>query len=564
MVEKRFKIILSLLIVLTTFLGSMLVFLREDVKVQGGTLARDSRILAIQSVTLGAQAYSNWNLESDLTSKYQELSQLETLESVLPAAGGTLNQLLIDLTSKRITLLKEALRPLAQSLQSPYFDPQLGIPDMVQLLVDQNFVPATELNELQEVKKDEAVYRGGQADSFLLGITILAVSLFFYGLSLTISGKLRFFFTTTGVCLTLAVVCFTFYTMSIPFQAPALDAIHLYSKAYGQAQKAQLYELLSYHTLVGKPVDEAIAYYDQALAVSPEYDSAYQGRGAAHLVKAQSILFGSDQSDPSKGELDQAIADLQETIRLGRDDITSFWNLGWALYLSGDYQGSLQALQTALEKAPEQRFGIGLQISLNQLASGQIDQAKTTLEDAIAWASDPHHALSSDPWFFKGMIRNLYELQTAQPAEGMDWMEKRLKEAFVCLTSFQQANPRQIEGTMSSLVFFTDPIYDNNGKLIDYQEMENFPAGTVEIFLQFEYGNMKDSYLVTQKVYRDGQEQSLYGKSEPWSIGESGSGFWGVTYPILGVVNRFLAPGKYTVDIFVEGNLLTSGQFTVQ
>jgi hypothetical protein len=146
----------------------------------------------------------------------------------------------------------------------------------------------------------------------------------------------------------------------------------------------------------------------------------------------------------------------------------------------------------------------------------------------------------------------------------MDWMEKRLKEAFVCLTSFQQANPRQVEGTMSSLVFFTDPIYDDNGKLIDYQEMENFPAGTVEIFLQFEYGNMKDSYLVTQKVYRDGQEQSLYGKSEPWSIGESGSGFWGVTYPILGVVNRFLVHGKYTVDIFVEGNLLTSGQFTVQ
>ncbi len=176
----------------------------------------------------------------------------------MPAAGSTLNQLLLDLTSKRITLLKEALRPLAQSLQPPYFDPQLGFSDMVQLVVDQNFVPATELNELQEVKNDEAAYRGGQADSFLLGITILAVSLFFYGLSLTISGRLRLFFTATGVCLTLAVVCFTLYTMSISFQAPSLDAIRLYSKAYGQEQKAQMYELLSYHTLVEKPVDEAI------------------------------------------------------------------------------------------------------------------------------------------------------------------------------------------------------------------------------------------------------------------------------------------------------------------
>jgi tetratricopeptide (TPR) repeat protein len=564
MVEKRFKIILSLLIALTTFLGSMLVFLREDVNVYRSTLVRDSRVLAIQSITLGAQAYSNWNLESDLASKYQELSQLETLESVLPAAESSLNQLLIELASKRISLLKEALLPLAQSLQPPYFDPQLGISDIVQLLVDQNFVPATELNELQEVKKDEAAYRGGQADSFLLGITVLAVSLFFYGLSLTISGRLRLFFSTTGVCLTLVVVCFTFYTMSTPFQAPSEDAIRLYSKAYGQAQKAQVYELLSYHALVGKPVDEAIALYNQALAISPEYDAPYQGRGVSHLLKAQSILFSSNQSDPSKGELDQAIADLQETIRLGRDDITSFWNLGWALYLSGDHQGSIQALQTALMKVPEQRFGIGLQICLNQLASGQIDQAKATLEDAIAWAVDPRHALSSDPWFFKVMIRNLYQLQNAQPVEGMDWMEKRLKEAFVCLTSFQQANPRQVEGTMSPLVFFTDPVYDENGKLIDYQEMEIFPAGTVEIFLQFAYSNMKDSYLVTQKVYRDGQEQSLYGKSESWSIGESGSGFWGVTYPIRGVVNRFLAPGKYNVDIFVEGNLLSSGQFTVQ
>jgi tetratricopeptide (TPR) repeat protein len=563
MVEKRFKIILSLLIALTTFLGSMLVFLREDVTVQRSMLARDSRVLAIQSITLGAQAYSHWNLESDLLSKYQELSQLETLESVLPADANTVNQLLLDLASKRIILLKESLRPLAQSLQAPYFNPQLGISDMVQLLVDQNFVPATELNELQEVKKDESVYRGGQADSFLLGITILAVSLFFYGLSLTISGKLRLFFTATGVCLTLAVVCFTFYAMSISFQAPSREAIRLYSKAYGQAQKAQLYELLSYHTLVGKPVDEAIAYYNEALADSPQYDALYQGRGVAHLTKAQSILFGSDQSAPGKGELEQAIADLQETIRLGRDDFTSFWSLGWALYLSGDYQSSLQALQTSSEKVPEQRFGIGLQISLNQLASGQIDQAKTTLENAIAWAADPVHALSSDPWFYKSMIRNLYELKIAQPVEGMDWMEKRLKEAFVCLVSFQQTNPRPIEGTMSPLIFFTDPIYDDSGKLIDYTVREEFPAGTVEIYLQFEYGNMKDTYLVSQKVYRDGQEQSLYGKSEPWSIGESGSGYWGVTYPIRGVVNRYLAPGKYVIDIFVEGNLLTSGQFTV-
>jgi hypothetical protein len=116
---------------------------------------------------------------------------------------------------------------------------------------------------------------------------------------------------------------------------------------------------------------------------------------------------------------------------------------------------------------------------------------------------------------------------------------------------------------MSPLVFSV-PIYDNNGNLTDYQDMEDFPAGTVEIYLRFEYGNMKDIYVVTQKVYRDGQEQSLYSKSEPWLIGESGSGVWGVTYPIRGVVNRFLAPGKYVVDIFVEGNLLTSGQFNVQ
>jgi hypothetical protein len=225
--------------------------------------------------------------------------------------------------------------------------------------------------------------------------------------------------------------------------------------------------------------------------------------------------------------------------------------------------GSLQALQTALEKVPEQRFGIGLQISLNQLASGQIDQASTTLEDAIAWASDPGHALSSDPWFFKSMIRNLYELKTAQPVAGMDRMEKRLKEAFVSLSSFQLANPRPIEGTMSPLVF-SIPIYDSNGNLTDYEDREEFPAGTVEMYLRFEYANMKDTYLVTQKVYRDGQEQPLYGKSEPWSIGESGSGVWGVTYPIRGVVNRFLTSGKYTVDIFVEGNLLSSGQFTVQ
>ena len=55
-----------------------------------------------------------------------------------------------------------------------------------------------------------------------------------------------------------------------------------------------------------------------------------------------------------------AVNDYQVALRLKPDDYHTYWNLGWVLYLLGDYEHAVDATEEAARLAPLKAFGARL------------------------------------------------------------------------------------------------------------------------------------------------------------------------------------------------------------
>ena len=83
-------------------------------------------------------------------------------------------------------------------------------------------------------------------------------------------------------------------------------------------------------------LDQAIANYDQAIALDPQFAIAYNNRGNAYYYK---------------GDLDQAIADCDQAIALDPQYAAAYNNRGLAYYDQGNLDQAIADFERALDLA---------------------------------------------------------------------------------------------------------------------------------------------------------------------------------------------------------------------
>jgi tetratricopeptide (TPR) repeat protein len=83
--------------------------------------------------------------------------------------------------------------------------------------------------------------------------------------------------------------------------------------------------------------DEAIADYDKAIALDPNFALAYSNRGLAYA---------------KKGDVDRAIADYTKAIALDPNFADAYTNRGVACYMRGDKEQAIADFRKALEIDP--------------------------------------------------------------------------------------------------------------------------------------------------------------------------------------------------------------------
>lgn len=116
---------------------------------------------------------------------------------------------------------------------------------------------------------------------------------------------------------------------------------------------------------------EAVAHYQKALSIAPDFYPALANVGAVYLR----------QKDTARAE-----DAFRRALELNPEDGESYINLGHALYEEGKYQPAIERLEEGLKRSPRSAVGHFLAGSA-WLKVGQLDKAERDLK--IAYSLDP-------------------------------------------------------------------------------------------------------------------------------------------------------------------------------
>lgn len=565
MTEKRFRKIVTLLIAGSTVLASSIVWLSVHANARAAAAGRDSRIEAIKFLTFSGQALWNLAREKNLMVAYRELSSLEQLEGVYAAMAKPGEAIINRITQERLTRLMDSLKPFGDPFRPPYFDGSRGGFDFFQLYLDKVFVPAVELQQRQDLKKAESGFWSKKNESYSAALTVLAVAVFLLTLSLTISGRIRYLFSATGILLALALGAGVVHTARRPFHSPPSDEVRTFARASGRLLYAQTLKLGAGLDRAVDAAGAALKELDGILARDPAYADCVPLRANARLIRGESFLFRGDAAG-SKREIGLAIADFRSAIRSGFRDGYNLWNLGYAELLDGRYVQSERDYRQALSLLPEQRLGLGVNIALSLLLEGRASESGDELARTVRYSQ--LHPLASDPLYFRTAIRNLDRFGRIRANPRIGEMANRLKEAFVCIQFLNRPLPPKTDCTVDPLLFVR-PQYDESGRIVSLSEQNVFPPFTAHVDYIFSYRKLKTGYHLAQKVYRTApgelfrREQPILEKSEIWSGSGEGRSGWAIDFPLPGA-GQGLGSGRYLVELYVQGNLLSRGEFEIR
>jgi tetratricopeptide (TPR) repeat protein len=335
-------------------------------------------------------------------------------------------------------------------------------------------------------------------------------------------------------------------------------AIQQYAQGYG-------------YTWQGR-YDEAIQAYNQALAIYPDYANALAQRGQAWF-----------HTRPP--EIKNAIQDLEAASQRASDKYNVFWNLGWAYYLAGEYSKSIQASQKALG-LNSQICGPAFNVAIARLAMGEPAQAEKEYEAAItrcekilqdslavglaapytlwdeieASAEDIENLLCQThqrhcyPDREQHDVRNVVN-RDAVLVTGEKYL-KRIKEALTALEYLHTATVKPGGARFGSQVF-GNKFYNDAGEFQAYVYHDRFPSTGASIYAAWDYSGVKSGIRTVWKVYFNGSEESGLRYDYNWDLADTGS-----------AVKRIdswwdLAPGRYDVEVYGDGELLATGTFVI-
>lgn len=566
MPEERLKKTLTLLIAAATFVGSVIVFLAVAAGGRAADAARDSRLLGIDYLTFTGGELWNMAADKNRLASFRELEAMRQVEEAYrlygPAAASAVN----GLAEERFAGALESLAASGGVFSSRYFDRATGRFDYLRHFADRIFEPSVRIFENEERERSRASFWSRKANVYTTSLTVLAVAVFLMSLALAIPAKIRLLFAVTGLALLAGLTGFCLATWAEKMRIHSPEDIEKFSRISGRAFVVQGYGLSGN---LDRALEEAGAAQDDADALvqaSPHYAAARALRASIRQARGEALFYRDGPGKASEAELERAGADYESALKARPDDGRIWWSVAYGRFLSGRCEQSLEALARAADLLPEQALGLGLNEAVSLLCLGRKDEAAEALRAATRKALGRRRG--SDPVYFRTVIRNIGRLREIRPAEGLDGLEESAKEAFLAFSEFGRAEPETVEASVGPLTF-VEPVYDRQGKIVELNEREVYPPLTPKVEYIFEHRKFEAGCETHQKVYwrPPGQvfwrEQVHLAKEETWSGKTDGRTAWAVDFP-LPAAGRGLPAGNYRVELYVQGNLLSRGEFLVR
>jgi tetratricopeptide (TPR) repeat protein len=548
--EERFKRIVAVLIALVTMIAALIALLQSDASARDDRANRDTKRYATEA--MGHKVSGDARVNFDYNSAYQSWYELDALASSANARGD-------EAAAKRYETVRDTMTRLSPLLATPYFDPAKGQLDIARYESDVYLVKMTALSEKFVAASSVKDAWDTKANGYVFHLTLLAVAFFLFGLSITIASSLtRWIFAGVGTIVSIVATAMALLTWIQPVVdlRDSGNAIDVYARGVGLAYQERW--------------QEAIAAYDEAIQIVPNYNSALVARAEAY-----------GQQD----NYQQAIADYERARAEGNTSGSVAGDLAWAYYLQGRFDDATAMNRTALNSSPDELW-IQFDLGLSLLAAGQIDAAKSEytkgMELAAKQVADARAAGQEAPsflwWALDDGALSIDSLLAALESEPSAPPRDKIADPSVLTPAAQVLNQqlkslavaleytgKPPEGTVAAKISpfqFGTAGSDDQENPTEPTIADSFPFGTDEVLVMFDYEAMQDGQEVLYKVYIDGEEDPSWRLATPWDLGASGS----AEKPLsLAYSDTFvLTTGQYTVEMYVNNHLAQSGSFTIE
>ena len=466
---------------------------------------------------------------------------------------------------ERYTKLQERIAVLSELLGPSYFDPANGWPDTGKFVSDTYLVESTRLNEIYVAESELGRATDETADSLVVQITLLTVSLSLYGLSTTLKGGVRWLFVIIGSGIVGICIVWLSWSMIELLARPEVNhaAINAYSEGVG----------LSYQY----KYDEAIAKYNFAIAEKPDYGKAYYERGFSYF---------------DKNDIPTAIKDFESAREAGLDDINTNGNLGWAYYLNGQFPQAIEADERVMALDPRV-LSVRMNEALTYLAMGDlsnsqeqydllIQEAERQVNEARQNNTEPSASL----WFYMDagatdlqnlidQLSNRPKLITEAPSLSMIQGDHhairnfayqqmiRIKEANVALEYTGHLPAAQEVMQVQPFAFGQITERNEEGLVTSFEASPNasFPDQTKSVTVEYVYSGPPPKQVVWKIFFNGVEDQSMRIVS---SSDISSGSLWYQTFGYNYTSVFVFTPGEFVVELYADSRLVQSGTFFVE
>lgn len=352
----RYKRAVAILVVLITLFGSAVAYLQSRESNDEDVAARDAQRFAVAG--LGAQVDASADFAADLrigteidTALQRQAINAARVDNFQGDAEGDAALA----AAERFAAVRQAIADLTPIDPS---DPSTGDAEFG---LGNESADAARLR--QAVEADRADDHGGKADAYVAVLTVLAVSLFLLGLSLTVQGRTRYVLAAPGVAIALVCVAWTALIASQDVARVSTRAVQAAAEGL-RLQNAGDFE-------------GAIDAYDRAIDDSPDFAIAYARRADARFVQgSEQIGQTSFLSITSPEALEAALDDLQAALDRGAgSDVGTLADGGFFTFLAGDFGRSAELSRQAIE-LNDQLAAVWFNLGVAEVARGDEDAAQ--------------------------------------------------------------------------------------------------------------------------------------------------------------------------------------------
>jgi tetratricopeptide (TPR) repeat protein len=540
-----------------TFVAALLTALQADAATTGARSGRAADRWALERTGLDATNVVGGLRDADLFRQWFALLQEAAWARGDTTSEGAELRAVLARVDEELAAWARERSPL---LQPPYFDERLGI-DFNRYLADRAS-SGLKATEMARVENEAADAWGSKAASYVTALTIVAVALFFLGLAASITTRARRVLVVAGLGLgAIAIGWAGLLRFDAVQRIPeaAVDAVVASGVALQRAGSGEPSLLTDATRAV---YAAAVTDADRAVSLDGGYVSAHRASAVANLYFANARIFSSEgPSDETLALVRRSVAAFERALAIDDGDPNLWWDLGVARYLAGDMAGAIAASDEVIARSPAQ-FVPYVNRAVAELAAGQRDQAFASIDEAIAVAGRTN--IDSTAFFLARVDAELARLAGLRPPEAADLlaMQRRLREAHVAMrvlgtTTPLAGRPAVIDLEANGLGLEPDGTFAETGPIADGRSVGRVGLQGIRLRIAAD-GGMAGHQVSIRAWTNDrpdaGFDHDLLADSDDLSV-DLVDPYGRAGFP--------LAPGRWLVEVYVDGRTAASWSFEV-